>query len=149
MITPSPTTKIAPYLCRGVLEQVVPETATKGAYVVVSFPDTSYRLHLVPTTGVSTPVGKKVIGVIRAKARRVDVVQSGGRYVEPVQGRPRRVQGHVVSTESSTNSITVNAGVPMVCVLTDARQSASQFEPGQFVSFDVLDGATLTPEQPA
>ncbi len=43
----------------------------------------------------------------------------------------------------------MNAGVPMVCTLTDARQSASQFEPGQFVSFDVLDGATLTPEQPA
>ncbi|MBL8760345.1 MAG: hypothetical protein JNL50_03500 [Phycisphaerae bacterium] len=149
MITPSPTTKIAPYLCRGVLEQIVPESATKGAYVVVSFPDTSYRLHLVATAEIQTPPGKKVIGVIRARARRVDVVQTGGRFVEPVIGRPRRVQGHVLSSEPSTNSITVNAGVPIVCVLTDARQSASQFEPGLFVSFDVMDGATLTPEQPA
>lgn len=149
MITPSPTTKIAPYLARGILEEVVPETATKGAYVVVSFPDTSYRLHLVPAGPVHGEVGKKVIGVIRAKARRVDEVDSGGRYVEPVFGRPRRVQGHVLSTESSTNTITVNAGVPIVCMLTDSRQLASQFEAGQFVSFDVLDGATITPEQPA
>jgi hypothetical protein len=72
-------------------------------------------------------------------------VQSGGKYIEPVFGHPRRVQGSVVSTDSSSNSITVHAGVPIVCAITDSRQKASQFEPGQFVSFDVLDGATFAP----
>jgi hypothetical protein len=42
--------------------------------------------------------------------------------------------------------VTVNAGVPIVLKLTDARQRAEQFEVGALVACDVLDGATFTPE---
>lgn len=146
MITPSPTSKIAPHLARGILDSVVAETATKPAYVVLSVPDTSYKLHLRPTRAPQSPIGKRIVGTIQAKARRIDSVGSGGRYVEPVEGRPRRVQGAVVSSDESTNTITVNVGVPIVCSITDDRQKAKQFQHGQFVSFDVLDGATFTPE---
>jgi hypothetical protein len=149
MITPHPTTKIAPYLTRGTLSANHAATATKPAYVVVEIPNTSYQLHLIPAAAVATPVGKKTIGVIRAEARRVDVVKSGGRYVEPVAGRPRRVQGAVISKDVSANTITVNAGVPIVLKLTDARQRADQFADGDFVSCDVLDGATYTPSTEA
>ena len=146
MITPSPTTKIAPYLTRGVLASDHPATATKPATVVIEVPNTSYQLHLIPAAPVTTPVGKRTIGVIRAEARRVDVVKSGGRYVEPVAGRPRRVQGAVIAKDASANSITVSAGVPIVLKLTDARQRAEQFAEGDFVSCDVMDGATYTPQ---
>lgn len=145
MITPSPTTRIAPYLTRGVLAESHAATATKPACAVVEILNTSYRLHLIPGGTILSPVGKKVIGIVRADARRVDIVKSGGRYVEPVAGRPRRVQGTVIAMDASANTVTVNAGVPIVLKLTDARQRAEQFAEGDFVSCDVLDGATFTP----
>jgi len=147
MIDPAPTTKIPPSTARGVLASRMPETATKPAMVVLTFYNTQYELHLLPVGDVVSPAnapeGKRVEGSIRADAKRVDVVTSGGRYVEPVHGRPRRVQGSIVATDNTKNTITVNAGVPIECRLTDRRQSAAQFEVGQFVSFDVMRGATF------
>jgi hypothetical protein len=145
MLHPAPTTKIDPGLARGVLEEVHEQTATNPAFVVLSFYNTNYRLHLLPTGEIASETGKRVQGVIRAEAKRVDVVKTGGKYVEPVLGRPRRVQGRVIETDTSRNALTVDAGMPIVCRLTDHRQRASDFEPGQFVSFDVLRGATFEP----
>jgi len=147
MLHPAPTTKLDPSTARGVLKERHPETATKPAMVVLTFYNTQYEMHLLPVGDIAdpsgVPLGKRVEGKIRADAKRVDVVTSGGRYVEPVHGRPRRVQGWVVATDNTRNSITVNAGVPIECRLTDRRQSATRFEPGQFVSFDVMRGATF------
>lgn len=144
MISPAPTSKIDPSLARGTLAEVVPATATKPAFIKMTVPNTSYELHLLPTGPIAAPVGKRLIGTVRAQARRVDVVQTGGRYIEPVYGRPRRVQGRVVSGDEATNTITVDAGVPIRVKLLDARQKAADFHAGEFVSFDVLDGATFT-----
>ncbi|MBX3376129.1 MAG: hypothetical protein KF678_03900 [Phycisphaeraceae bacterium] len=141
MITPAPTTKIDPSLARGTLTEIVAPTATKPGFLKITFPNTSYELHLLPVVPPRTPVGKKIHGLIRAKARRIDTVQTGGRYVEPVFGRPRRVQGTVVSV--SGGEVLVNAGVPIHITPTDPRQKAADFQPGQFISFDVLDGATF------
>ena len=146
MIHPSPTAKIAPTLARGTLVEHVPETDDQPAHITLSFANSSNEMRLVPANEIATPVGKRIVGTIRVQARRIDVVETGGRYVEPVQGRPRRVQGAVVAIEESSNSICVNAGVPIFCKATDPRQKATQFEIGQFVSMDVLDGATFTPE---
>jgi hypothetical protein len=148
MIQPAPTSSIDPTLARGVLEENVPATATRPAHIVVSFLNTSYRMHLIPnppTRPVSTPVGKRIVGRIDVSARRVDVVDTGGRYVEPVYGHPRRVQGSVLQTDDGTNTITVDACVPIHLRLTDRRQAASEFAIGVLVSCDVLDGATFTP----
>lgn len=139
MIHPAPTSKIDPKLARGTLVESTPSV------VKVAFPNTNYELHLVPQGAISTPPGKRIIGAIAAKARRIDVVRSGGRYIEPVFGRPRRVQGSVVAVLPETNTVVVDAGVPVQATPTDPRQKATDFEPGQFVSFDVLEGATLTP----
>ena len=144
MLAPAPTSKIAPHLARGVFAGNIEATATRPAYVRLQVPNTSYDLHLVPTAPVTVAPGKRLIGVIRASARRVDVVGTGGRYLEPVYGRPQRVQGSVVSADPQSNTIVVNAGVPVTCALTDTRQKASDFAPGQFVSFDVLENATFT-----
>lgn len=79
------------------------------------------------------------MGTIHAKAKRIDVVDTGGRYVEPVFGRPRRVQGTVIAAEGE--ELVVNAGVPIHCRPTDPRQKPSDFEVGDLVSFDVMEGA--------
>lgn len=147
MLEPAPTTKIDPELARGRLEEILPASATRHALLVVSFPNTSYRLRLEPAGGFerfTQHIGQRVVGRIQARAKRVDVVGAGGRYVEPVLGRPRRVQGSILATNEKSNTITVGAGAPIVCTLTDPRQRASMFEPGQFVSFDVERGASFT-----
>jgi len=143
MITPSPTSKLQPGQARGILEAIVAETATRPGHIVLGVPDTSYQLHLLPTAAVGTAVGGRLVGTIRATARRIDAVGTGGGYVEPVAGRPRRVQGRVLSVDGGV--VVVDAGVPIHCTPTDPRQAAASFEAGQLVSMDVLDGATFTP----
>lgn len=145
MLHPAPISELPKHVARGKLAERIAATATKPEFVVLTFANTSYRLHLEPKGAIDVDLGKRVEGVIRAEARRVDKVGSGGRYVEPVFGRPRRVQGSVVATDASANTVTVNAGVPIVCTLTDGRQRADDFELADFVSFDVLRGATFTP----
>lgn len=145
MLHPAPTSKIDPRLARGTLAELHAATATRPAYAVVTFPNTSYRLHLIPAEEITTPIGKRIIGVIRAQARRVDLVRTGGRFVEPVFGRPRRIQGSVVAHDEDANAIVVNAGVPIHCTLTDPRQVPADFPLGEIVSFDTLAGASIEP----
>jgi hypothetical protein len=142
MIYPAPTSRIDPTLARGILEEIVEPTATRPGYIVVSFPNTSYQMHLLPAGPITAETGKRIIGAIAAQARRIDCVQTGGRYVEPVYGRPRRIQGSIIAVNPGT--IVVDATVPIHITPTDPRQQPSSFEVGQFVSFDALDGATFT-----
>lgn len=151
MITPAPTTRIDPTLARGVVARHLPATATRPAFLVVAFPNTSYELHLEAPAAGSQPgsaggwesaaEGSRIVGTIRAEATRIDVVRSGGRYVEPVSGRPRRVQGMVIAVTG--DRVVVDAGVAIHCTPTDPRQKAGDFQVGDFVSFDVRRGATF------
>ncbi len=141
MLTPAPTSVIDSRLARGVYEGEIPATETRPAMVNISVPNTSYQIYLVPKGVVHGETGKRIIGTIRAVARRIDEVKTGGRYVEPVYGRPRRVQGRVVRVEG--DAVVIDAGVAIHCTPTDPRQKAGDFKPGQFVSCDVLEGATF------
>jgi hypothetical protein len=139
MIEPAPTTRIDPTLARATLLEDAPDG---GGVVKLGFSNTSYQVHLKADAPADVPVGKRVIGVISARAKRIDRVQTGGKFVEPVYGRPRRVQGRVLAV--ADGRVVVDAGMPIHCAPTDARQAASDFAPGDFVSFDVLDGATFS-----
>jgi len=108
--------------------------------IVVSVPDTSYRLHLAVDQPLDAKPGQRVTGVITAQGKRVDVVGTGGRYIEPVFGRPRRIQGRVVATDPAANTITVRCGAVMRITLMSS-QKAADFPEGTFVSFDVERGA--------
>jgi hypothetical protein len=143
MITPSPTTKIDPALARGTFAGTTPATVAKPACIKFAVPNTSYEMYLIPQGAVTSEIGKRLVGVISAKARRIDVVDTGGQFLEPVFGRPRRVQGTVLRSENG--AVVVDAGVPIHLTPTDARQAADQFTPGQLVSCDVMDGAAFTP----
>ena len=128
-----------PSVARGILRE------TSEGKIVLTFPGTEYRLHLATKGGVSAPVGAKVEGRIVAQARRMDVIKSGGRYIEPVEGRPRRVQGRVIGVDEAADCVIVSAGVP-ICCKTDDRQKATDFKPDQMVSMDVLPGAFFKSE---
>ncbi len=149
-------------VARPTLEAIVADTATKPGYVVLGLPGSGYALHLRPVAGaradgagpLAGKVGKRVSGVMTVRSRRVDVVQTGGRFVEPLVGRPRRVQGTVLARDSAANTLTVNAAsaaavdgpsLPIVLALTDPRQRAEAFEIGALVGCDVHDGGTFEP----
>jgi hypothetical protein len=72
----------------------------------------------------------------------VDVITAGGRFIEPVFGRPRRVQGRIIGGDVRGNTLTVLAAVPVTVKLM-SNQKAGSFAVGQQVSFDVEPGATF------
>jgi hypothetical protein len=113
--------------------------------VVLGFRETEYRMHLGVLKRVSQTEGKRVKGVIRATARRIDRVGTGGKYVEPVYGPPRRVAGRVVAVDAEANTITVDAGMPLVMTVGAPQQRATDFEAGAFVTMNVMPGATFSP----
>lgn len=138
---------------RGQLYDASSATTTRPASIVFHVPGSQYQIHLRAEGSISAQVGKRIAGVIHASARRVDATAKGGRFIEPVIGRPRRIQGTVTAHDAGANTITVNCAgsaavdgvdLPVVCRLTDARQKPDQFPLGAIVGFDVLDGATFT-----
>lgn len=128
-ITVGPTTT-------GVLAEKSPEK------IVLTIPGTDYQLHLVPEGSIDAGLNERVRGLIRANAKRVDVISAGGRYIEPVFGRPRRVQGRIIDGDLKAGTLTVLACVPMTVKLMD-NQKAGDFAVGQMVSFDVEPGANF------
>lgn len=126
-----------PNLARGVL------VAKGGEWIIVGVPGTGYEIRLGVLRQPDVEVGKKIAGTIRLDARRVDVVKTGGRYIEPLVGRPRRVQGDVVAVDSTNRTVTVNATVPIVAKLARG-QSPDQFKSGDFVAFDCMPDASFT-----
>ncbi|KAA0214325.1 MAG: hypothetical protein DYG94_07595 [Leptolyngbya sp. PLA3] len=149
MLKPAPTTRIDPTLARGTLLARSPATNDRPPSVTLAFPNTHYEMTLTAVGDVKADVGKRIIGIIRAEAQRVDLVKTGGRFVEPVYGMPRRVQGSIIAADNTANTITLHAGMPVVCKLTDPRQRAVAFEPGQLVCCEIAPGATFTQKAPA
>jgi len=113
--------------------------------IVLSLPETDYRLHLlVDQQAMAGEVGKRVAGRILARAMRVDRVRVGGRFIEPVFGRPRRLQGRVTAIDPGANTITVQCPCPITCELS-VNQKAGDFRPGELVAFDVKAGTRFEP----
>ena len=142
MITPSPTTKLAPSLARGTLVATLDATSTLPERIVFAVPNTSYELHLIPQGPITAQPGKRLIGTIRAHARSIDLVQTGGRYIEPVAGKPRRIQGTVAA--AAPDSLLIDAPVPLHITPPDPRQKPGDFNPGDLVAFDLPDWPTFT-----
>lgn len=142
MIPPSPTSIIDPTFARGTFAGEVAATATKPGFIKMSFAN-NYELHLLPSAPITAEVGKRLIGRISSEARRIDETKTGGRFVEPIYGRPRRIQGNIIAVNPKENTIVVNAGMPIYVTPIDPRQKASDFTIGQFVGFDVPAGSTF------
>lgn len=113
--------------------------------IVLQLPGTDYKLHLAvdAATLAKLPApGERITGRIVGRAKRVDVVRAGGRFVDPVIGRPRRVQGRLSAIDAPHNCITVFAGLAVSAELT-MNQKASDFAVGALVAFDIERGARL------
>lgn len=127
-----------------VVRAVLAESSAE--HVVLSLPESDYRVRFETKGEPSTPAGKRISGTIRAQAQRIDVVATGGRFIDPVYGRPRRIQGTIISVDAAADTVTIcpHDAMPVVC-RTNEAQRAAQFKPGQFVACDLAPGATFTP----
>ena len=145
-----PATPTIPTVCpptAGTLAAL--NTVDDATILHLLLPHCDYRLHLVLDGDLpaSVQLGDKLTGTIHARALRVDKITAGGRYVEPGNGRPRRVQGAVVGGNTSENALFVKAGpATLACTLTDPRQSLADFTLHQMVSFDIQRGASFKPK---
>lgn len=84
--------------------------AVKDGVVVFNPAGTSYELHLA-VPNYTGPLNAPVKCIIRATARKVYTVPSGGNYITPIFGPPRIVQGRVRS--GNQRSLVVHAGCPI------------------------------------
>ena len=123
---------------------VTPTAGDKDGMIALNLPGTDYQLHLAVAGAPATNAQKRVTGKVVAQARRVDIVNTGGVFIEPVIGRPRRLQGRVVAQDAAANTLTIKAVAPFVCKL-DGNQKAEAFPMGALVSFDIERGALFEP----
>ena len=92
--------------------------------------------------------GARVCGTIRAPAWKVDRVEFGGNYVEPLAGRPRRMQGTILAVNGGANELTVQVGYEVVVRLPD-KYKALDYQVGQRIGWDNLEIPAFTPEPAA
>jgi hypothetical protein len=111
----------------------------------LSVPGTEYVLDLAATGAVSTPVGKRLAGVVAGRAQKLHRCHAGGEFIEPVEGHPRIVQGRVRAQDLDGNRLLVQAVVPMWIAL-GTGQSAREFHAGDIVNFYMESGVTFAPQ---
>lgn len=119
-------------------------SGSAGSFVL-SVPGTEYVLDLVAGGATSTPLGKRLTGVVSGRAQKLHRSHAGGEFIEPVEGHPRIVQGRVRETDPTGNRLLLQAVVPMWITLS-ADQSARSFMAGDIVNFYMESGVVFTPQ---
>ena len=73
---------------------------------------------------------------------------AGGRFIEPVHGQPRIVQGTVSRVDAANDRLLMDIVIPMwITVETGVTgQSASDFQTGELLNFYLESGTRFVPE---
>jgi hypothetical protein len=111
------------------------------SFVVFSPANTNYELNLATASRYDGPVGVLVEGWVKASARKLWTVPSGGNFVTPIFGPTRIVQGRIKFLDQT--SMVVQAGLP-VTISLPAADSAYDLSSGA-LSVGVLVNATILP----
>ena len=121
-------------------------TGTKDGVVTFAPSGTNYELHLA-APNYRGPVGSLTQGVIRAVARKVWTVPSGGNFIAPIFGSPRTIQGRVRALDERW--LVVQAGTPIVVELSDDANvidlANGPITVGALVNVTAMPGARFEP----
>ncbi len=114
--------------------------------ITLAAPPSNYRntFTLKSENASVLTIGERVRGTILAPAWKVDRVDLGGNYVEPLFGRPRRMQGTILSNNPAANELTVQVGYEVTVKLPD-RYKAADYLPGERVGWDNIEIPTFQP----
>ena len=126
-------------ITEGVARCVAPDALT------LVKPQTDYAVRLLTEEPTGAAEGAKLRGEIRVLAARIDVIRTGGRFIEPVEGPPQRIAGRIVEIEERANRLAVDAGPFVVVCKPNQHQQAKQFRVDQMVTMGVRPGATFKP----
>jgi len=108
-------------------------------FVIFEVPGTEYRLHLATISPLGGSVGKRVQGEIHAKALRMHRSDTGGRFIEPIYGQPRIVQGEVLAIDAPARRVLMDMTVP-VWVSVQPAQDLGAIQPGELWNCYVESG---------
>ena len=129
-----------------------PPTEEEG--VVIGVHGTDYRLELDSTVEPAefpaprSQRNRRIHGVIEARALKLHRASAGGRFIEPVHGRPRIVQGTVYEVDLARDRLLMDVVVPMWVTVETAvtGQAASEFRQGDLLNFYVESDISFTPK---
>lgn len=119
--------------------------ATEPDAVIFNPRGTTYELRLLMPTPPAALAGQRVQCLIRATARKIYTVPSGGNFIVPIAGPPRIVQGRIKYLDQTT--AVVHAGGPITIDLPtedsayDLVVGPLQF--GTMVNVVLLPGASI------
>jgi hypothetical protein len=106
---------------------------------------TSYELRLRTDPRYAGALNTPVEVVIRATARKVWTVPSGGNFIAPIKGPPRIIQGRV--TFGDEKQLVVRAGAMFLIDLPSAEHAVDlpngPITVGQMVNVTAFPGATI------
>jgi hypothetical protein len=118
----------------------------KDGTVVFAPTGTNYELYLVAPK-YTGPVGTPIKGIVRAAARKIWTVPSGGNFISLIFGPPRTIQGRVRALDQQ--SIVVEAGLPIVIDLPESDTAIDlangPISVGAIVNVMALPGARFEP----
>jgi hypothetical protein len=119
------------------MAKFVVESVNEGM-ITVRVPGMNYQNSFQLKNGISVSAGDRIRATIHAPAWKVDRVDMGGNYVEPLYGRPRRMQGTILSVNAATNELTVQVAYE-VTVKLPAKYKAADYLVGQRVGWDNIE----------
>jgi hypothetical protein len=117
--------------------------ATGDGVAEFTVPGTQYNLHLAVDAGFEAAVGHRIKGRVHGRALRMHRAGAGGNFIEPLQGRPRIVQGTVLAIDPAANEVILDLVVP-VRIAMQTGQSATAFSTGDVVNFYMEPGTRFT-----
>lgn len=121
--------------------------------VVLGVHGTDYLLELTPTIPRErfpkprSRRNRRIRGVVHGRALKLHHAKAGGRFVEPVHGQPRIVQGTVYEVDGPNDRLLMDVVVPMwITVESEVTgQVASDFAQGDLLNFYLESGTSFTP----
>jgi hypothetical protein len=102
---------------------------------------TTYELQLATAAKYAGPIDQRIGGLIRAAARKVYTVPSGGNFVVPIAGPMRIVQGRIKYLDET--QMVVQAGASIIIELPKS-EDAYDLENG-VLAMGVMVNATVWP----
>lgn len=122
----------------------------ENGLVTLKVPGFNYAnaFAIAPEAAAGLTPGARVRGTIHAPAWKVDRVEMGGNYVEPLYGRPRRMQGTILAVDAGGNTLRVQVGYEATVKLPD-RLKAADYQVGQRIGWDNIEIPTFELETAA
>src|SRR5256885_10334432 len=119
--------------------------AMQDRTVVFAPVDTNYEMRLEARGSLEgARVGVVLNGLIRALPRKIWTVPSGGNFIEPIFGPPRRIQGRIRYLDELT--MVIQCGTPIIVSLP-ADPNAYALPEGP-LAVGMLANVSLLPDAP-